>query len=113
MSETHGATPPGAWPTGSFVSPDPRRRWARALRAAADAALTTGDLHRAVRRRGEASAGSVREKLKTLRTLRTLTRHGLLAHTPAGLITTHLGLSALAAAEALANAGGDLAEGDA
>lgn len=94
------ANPPPSWPTHAFVPPEPHRRWARVLRACADAPLTVGQLHRAVRRRGPGAGNAVREKLKTLRTLRTLTTHHLLAHTQGGLIATTLGLATLARAEA-------------
>lgn len=107
MMTPQAAAAPVAWPTHAFVPPEPHRRWARAIRAAADHPLTVGQLHRAVRRRGPGAATAAKEKLKTLRTLRTLTTHHLLVHTPRGLLATTLGLATLARAEAAARRGGD------
>lgn len=82
-----------------FNPAKPDGRWARVLRAAnGDAPVTSATLHRAARIHGEGRTGR-KESLKTMKTIRHLITHGLLAKTAQGFITTGAGQSALALAD--------------
>lgn len=75
-----------------FNPAKPDGRWARVLRVARDQALTTGAINKLVRRPGDQGVGHRMERLKTMKTIRHLVGHGLLARTDDGFITTHRGL---------------------
>ena len=94
------STPPlGDCPL-TYTPAPPTRRWARILRAVRATPNNTAALHRLVGRRNGSRKDSRGDEYRTLRSIGSLVRCGLLIHTGQGLLATREGLEILARAEA-------------